>query len=124
LRPILFVVFVVTPLVEIALFVMVGTRIGLGPTLAIVLVTAFAGATFVTRQGRATWATMMSEFSSGVFPAAQIAHGAMILVAGTLLVTPGFLTDAIGLALLIPAVREGIRRWAVRRYSPGNIITL
>ena len=116
--------FVVTPLVEIALFVMIGTRIGLGPTLAIVLLTAFAGATFVTRQGRATWAAMMSQFAVGEFPGVQIAHGAMILVAGTLLVTPGFLTDAIGLALLVPAIREMLRRWAVRRYTPGNIITL
>ena len=48
----------------------------------------------------------------------------MILVAGTLLVTPGFLTDAVGLALLIPWVRERIRLWALARYSPTNIITL
>jgi UPF0716 protein FxsA len=124
LRPILFLVFVVTPLVEIVLFVMVGTQIGLGATLAIVLITAFAGAMLVTRQGRATWVRLTSEFSSGQFPAAQLAHGAMILVAGTLLVTPGFLTDAIGLTLLIPAVRERLRVWAVARYSPGRTITL
>jgi UPF0716 protein FxsA len=124
LRPILFLIFVVTPLVEIALFVMVGTRIGLGPTLAIVLLSAFAGATLVTRQGRATWARLTAEFASGRFPATQLAHGAMILVAGTLLVTPGFLTDAIGLSLLIPAVRERLRLWAVARYSPGRTITL
>ena len=124
LRPILFLIFVVTPLIEIALFVMIGSQIGLGMTLAIVLLTAFAGATLVTRQGRATWVSLTSEFASGNFPAAQLAHGAMILVAGTLLVTPGFPTDAIGLALLIPAVRERIRLWAIARYSPGRIITL
>ena len=67
---------------------------------------------------------MQTEFARGAFPGVQLAHGAMILVAGTLLVTPGFLTDAVGLALLIPAVREGIRRWAVARYTPGRIITL
>ena len=124
LRPVLFLLFVVTPLVEIALFVTVGTRIGLAATLGIVLLTAFAGATLVSQQGRTAWARVQSEFAVGSFPGAQLAHGAMILVAGTLLVTPGFLTDAVGLSLLIPAVRERIRLWALRRYSPGRTINL
>ena len=64
------------------------------------------------------------EFASGQFPGKSLAHGAMILVAGALLITPGFLTDIIGFLLLVPAVRETLRRWAVRRYTPGRTITL
>lgn len=124
LRSTLFVLFFVTPLVEIALFVMIGSRIGFAATVGIVLVTAVAGTMLVSRQGRSTWLRVQTEFARGAFPAAQLAHGAMILVAGALLVTPGFMTDAVGLALLIPAVRESLRVWAVRRYSPGPTITL
>jgi UPF0716 protein FxsA len=117
LSSLLFTVFVVTPLVEIGLFIAVGTRIGLGPTLLIVVGTAVLGASLVSRQSRSEWARVRADFAAGVFPGRPLAHSAMILVAGTLLITPGFLTDAIGFSLLIPGVREALRRWGVRRYQ-------
>jgi UPF0716 protein FxsA len=119
MRPasILFLLFVLVPPVEIGLFIAIGGRIGLWPTMAIVLVTAVVGANLVSRQGRGEMARLKSEFGSGQFPAKSLAHGAMILVAGALLITPGFLTDAVGFALLSPQIRELLRKWGVRRLS-------
>ena len=121
LSRLLFPAFVVTPIIEITLFVVVGNRIGVWPTILIVIVTALVGASLVSRQGRGTIAAARLELSGGTFPATQLAHGAMILVAGALLLTPGFLTDLIGFALLVPGIRESLRKWAVRRYGQGPI---
>ncbi len=115
IRTLLFLVFLTIPLVEIALFVVMGRRIGLGWTLAVVVVTAVVGSAMVARQGREAWFRLQREVASGVFPGKSLADGAMILVSGALLVTPGFLTDTIGFLLLVPPVRAGIRAWALRR---------
>ncbi len=119
MRPatILFLAFVLVPPVEIGLFIAVGGRIGLWPTMGIVLLTAVLGANLVSRQGRGAIASLQAEFASGQFPAKTLAHGAMILVAGALLLTPGFLTDVVGFSLLSPQVREVLRKWGVRRWS-------
>ena len=109
--------FVLVPPIEIGLFIAVGGRIGFWPTMAIVIFTAFLGASLVSRQGRGVIAQLQAEFASGQFPAKTLAHGAMILVAGTLLVTPGFLTDVVGFSLLTPQIRETLRKWGVRRWS-------
>jgi len=111
----LFLGFLVVPIVEVALFVVVGGRIGVGWTLAVVVATAVFGSWMVTRQGRETWLRFREELASGVYPGRSLAHGALIVVAGTLLLTPGFLTDAVGLLLLLPPVREAVRRWILRR---------
>ena len=120
--PMLLTAFVVVPIVEIFIFIAASDRIGIWTTLFIVVVTAFVGAALVSRQGRGVLASVQREFLEGRFPGRQLAHGAMILVAGALLVTPGFLTDVVGFSLLVPAVREGLRRWGVRRYRPNVII--
>lgn len=120
--PILLTAFVVVPIVEIALFITLGERIGFWPTLAIVVATAFVGAALVSRQGRGALASVQGEFARGRFPGRELAHAGMILVAGALLVTPGFLTDAIGFSLLVPAVREALRRLALRRWQPDVIV--
>jgi UPF0716 protein FxsA len=119
MRPasILFLLFVLVPPVEIGLFIAIGGRIGLWPTMAVVLLTAVVGANLVSRQGRGELTRLQAEFSAGQFPAKSLAHGAMILVAGALLITPGFLTDAVGFALLSPQIRELLRKWGVRRWS-------
>ncbi len=114
-RWILFGAFVVVPIVEIALLIAFSRAVGIWWTIGLVVVTAFVGSWLVTRQGRDTiWAVRL-EFEGGAFPAASLAHGAMILLAGAFLLTPGLLTDAIGFLLLVPAVREAIRRWFVAR---------
>jgi UPF0716 protein FxsA len=122
--PALFALFLVTPVVEIVVLLYVGRRIGVLETAALVVATAMIGAALVSRQGRDTLAAIREEFQQGSFPAAPLAHGAMILVAGAFLITPGFVTDAAGFSLLVPAVRERIRRWGARRYGRGRTITL
>lgn len=123
IRTWLFAGFVIVPIIEIVVFYFVGTRIGIWPTLALVILTAFLGSWLVARQGRETWLRFRTEVSDGRVPAVTIVHGAMILIAGALLLTPGFLTDAVGFALLIPGVRETLRRWGVSRMSSGWIVT-
>lgn len=97
--------FVAVPIIEIALFIQVGGLIGLWPTLLIVIVTAVIGTTLVRQQGAAALSQLRGSFSELRDPTESLAHGAMILFSGALLLTPGFFTDALGFALLIPAVR-------------------
>lgn len=119
----LFLLFLVIPVVEVILFVAVGDAIGILPTAVMVVATALLGAGLVKRQGIATWARARGRLEGGQLPGDELAHGAMILVSGALLLTPGFLTDAIGFALLVPALREVIKRQLVNRYG-GRVITL
>ena len=83
----------------------------------IVVITAFVGSWLVSRQGRATWLQFRTELAAGGVPTKPLVHGAMILVAGALLLTPGFLTDVVGLLLLVPAVRESLRIWGTNRVA-------
>ncbi len=114
-RWILFGAFVVVPIVEIALLVAFSRAVGIWWTIGLVVVTAFVGSWLVNRQGRDTIRAVRFEFQQGAFPAASLAHGAMIVIAGAFLLTPGMLTDATGFLLLVPAVREAIRRWFIAR---------
>ena len=122
LRTWLFLGFIIVPVIEIVLFYLIGTQIGIGWTLALVVLTAFVGSWLVSRQGRATWVQLRLEMASGSVPTVPIVHGAMILVAGALLLTPGFLTDIVGLSLLVPAVREFLRRWGSQRLASRWIV--
>ncbi len=110
----LFLVFVAVPLIEIALFIQIGGWLTLWPTLALVVITAVIGTALVRRQGLQVLRDAQRALDELGDPLAPLAHGAMILFAGALLLTPGFLTDAFGFVLLIPAVRIALLRWAVR----------
>lgn len=114
LRTWLFLGFIIVPITEIVLFYLVGSRIGIWWTLLIVVVTAFVGSWLVSRQGRATWIQGRQELADGGVPTGPLVNGAMILVAGALLLTPGFLTDVVGLSLLVPTVRNFLRVWGAR----------
>jgi UPF0716 protein FxsA len=111
----LFVLFLAVPLIEIALFIQVGGWIGLWPTLAIVLLTAVLGTWLVRREGMRALADLRHSFETLGDPAAPLAHGAAILLAGALLLTPGFFTDTVGFLLLIPPVRQALFRQLSRR---------
>ncbi len=107
----LFALFVAVPLIEIALFIQVGGLIGLWPTLLIVLVTAFLGTALMRAQGALAMTQIRSSFGELRDPSEPLAHGAMILFAGALLLTPGFFTDALGFLLLFPPFRAAAYRW-------------
>ena len=102
----LLIAFIAVPMIEIALFIQVGGAIGLLWTLLIVLITAVLGTVLVRAQGAAALNRLRTSFSDLQDPTEPLAHGAMILFSGALLLTPGFFTDAIGFALLIPAFRQ------------------
>lgn len=106
----LFIAFIAVPLIEIALFIQVGGLIGLWPTLLIVLVTAIIGSTLVRSQGAQELANLRGSFQNLKDPTESLANGAMILFAGALLLTPGFFTDFVGFALLLPPVRAAVYR--------------
>ena len=120
----LFLAFVAVPLIEIALFIQVGGAIGLWPTLGIVVLTAVLGTWLVRTQGAMAMGQLRSSFSRLDDPTEPLAHGAMILIAGALLLTPGFFTDAVGFALLMPPVRQAAFRHVrsrvnVQRFEMG-----
>jgi UPF0716 protein FxsA len=113
----LFAVFLAIPLIEIGLFIQVGGLIGLWPTLGIVVLTAIIGTALVRAQGILALSQLRSSFSELRDPTEPLAHGAMILIAGVLLLTPGFFTDAVGFALLIPPVRSAVYRYVRARVT-------
>lgn len=107
----LFAILIGAPLIEIALFVRIGGAIGLWPTIAVVLLTAAIGAAMLRAQGFAAIATLQNDLRRGRDPAPTLAHGALLLVAAALLLTPGFFTDAVGFALLTPRARSALIAW-------------
>jgi UPF0716 protein FxsA len=113
----LFVLFVAMPIAEIALFLKVSESVGWGSTILFVIMTALIGAALVSRQSRGAWRQVQATFAQGEIPTKEITHGGMILVSGALLVTPGFITDTIGFLLLVPGVREILRRFGARIFK-------
>lgn len=111
----LLIAFIAVPMIEIGLFIKVGGLIGLWPTLGIVLLTAIVGSALVRKQGAAALAQLRGSLNELRDPTEPIAHGAMILFAGALLLTPGFFTDTVGILLLIPAVRAAVLRYLASR---------
>ena len=111
----LFALFMAVPLIEIALFIQVGGLIGFWPTLGIVIITAILGTWLVRAQGIAAMSQLRGSFSELRDPTEPLAHGAMILFSGALLLTPGFFTDAVGFALLVPAVRTAVFAYLRKR---------
>jgi len=107
--PRLFLLFVTVPVLELFLFLVLGQRIGIGATFAIVLLTGFLGAYLAKSQGLKALARYQESLAQGRLPHEAIIDSLLILVAGVLLLTPGFLTDAIGFALLAPSIRDVIR---------------
>ena len=116
----IFLAFLAVPVIEIALFIRVGGLIGLWPTLAIVVLTAMLGTVLVRSQGARAMADLRRSMAELGDPTAPLAHGAMILFAGALLLTPGFFTDACGLLLLIPQVREAVLHWLSTRVQVAS----
>lgn len=112
--------FVLLPIAEIALLLKVGAGLGVLNTLAFVIFTAVLGAYLVRQQGLSTLSRLQQETNAGRMPAKEIAEGVILLVAGAVLLTPGFITDAIGFSLLVPAVRNAVIKHVVARMVVVN----
>ncbi|MDE1220646.1 membrane protein FxsA [Vibrio aestuarianus] len=113
--PILLLLFIFVPIIEIGLFIQVGGILGLWPTIALVLLTAFVGASLVRSQGLQTLLSVQNRLQQGELPAQQIFEGVMLAVAGVLLLTPGFMTDALGMLVLLPAPRAIIAKYLMSK---------
>ena len=103
---VLFLLFIVIPIIEIAVLMQVGEVLGAWPTVGIVIVTAWLGAKNVRQQGIATMQSVQNKMATGEMPSDEIVAGFLLMIAGVLLITPGFVTDAFGLLLLVPQFRQ------------------
>lgn len=106
---------ILLPLIEIAVFIEVGSAIGALPTILLTILTAVAGTFMLRQQGLSLLMRMQRELDAGQVPGTDIMHGAMIVLASILLLIPGFVTDALGLLLFVPPVRDAIARFIIAR---------
>ncbi|GAM65155.1 fxsA protein [Vibrio ishigakensis] len=119
--PILLLLFILVPIVEIGLFIQVGGFLGLWTTIFLVILTALVGASLVRSQGIATLMSVQSKLQQGEMPAQQILEGVMLAVAGVLLLTPGFMTDTLGMLVLLPKPRAIIARQIMSRVKVNSM---
>jgi UPF0716 protein FxsA len=121
---VLLVLFLVVPIVEIYVIVQVGQQIGALPTIALLLVESAIGAWLVKREGGRAWRALKAAVGTGRLPSIELADAALVLVGGTLLLTPGFVTDVFGFFLILPLTRPLARRalgWFVARRAAGVV---
>ena len=121
---ILFAAFVGVPILEIAVFMNVGAQIGVWPTLGLVVLTAVAGSYLLRIQGLSTMARAQEAAQRGETPLTELMEGVYLLIAGVLLLTPGFVTDAVGLLFFIPAVRRGLGVMLLRAIAKRGSFTV
>ncbi|MGH2689069.1 MAG: FxsA family protein [Actinomycetota bacterium] len=112
----LLVAFIVVPIAELAVIVATSQAIGLGWTLLLLFGFSITGSVLAKRQGLELWRRVRTTLEQGRMPSAGLIDGFLVLLAGALLLSPGFLTDVVGVALLLPPVRAVIRRAATRRF--------
>ncbi|HEU4599668.1 MAG TPA: FxsA family protein [Solirubrobacterales bacterium] len=115
----LIVLFIVVPIAELYVIIKVGELIGVAPTLALLLADALLGAWLVRHQGRGAWRRFNEALAARRFPGREVVDGVLIVIGGTLLLTPGFITDVFGFFLLIPPTRALSRR-LLRRFTIGR----
>ncbi len=106
----LVILFIVVPIAELFVIVEVGSLIGVWPTIALLLADALLGALLLRHQGRGAWRRFNAAIAERRFPGREVADGAMIVIGGTLLLTPGFITDVFGIVFLVPPTRAIVRR--------------
>ncbi len=109
----LVVIFLLVPVVEIYVIIQVGQLIGPLPTLALLIIESLIGAWLLKREGRATWITLQRAAATGKLPAQELVDAGLVLVGGTLLLAPGFITDVVGYFFILPWTRPLTRRLLV-----------
>jgi len=114
---ILFLAFIIVPIIEIYLLIKVGSTIGVGFTLLLIIATAIIGAYLLRLQGISTLSRVQLSLSQGQIPAIELIEGILLVATGALLLTPGFFTDAIGFLGLIPYTRRTFVFWLINRFN-------
>lgn len=110
----LLLLFIVVPIIELAVIIQVGQAIGVLPTIALLLLDSVLGTVLMRAQGRVAWRRFNEAIASGRVPARETLDGALVILGGAFLLTPGFVTDIIGIVLLVPPTRALVRRVLVR----------
>jgi UPF0716 protein FxsA len=109
--------FIVVPIVEIYVIIQVGQAIGALPTIAILLLDSVLGSMLLRAQGRAVWRRFNEALAAGRMPHREVVDGVLVIFGGAFLITPGFITDVVGVVLLLPPTRALVRAWLARRLS-------
>jgi len=115
--PVFLILFILVPIAELWLLIKIGGEIGVVPTLALLIFDSLVGAALVRSQSRVAWDRFNRALAAGRVPGREVFDGAMIIMGGALLLAPGFLTDAVGLILLLPPTNAAIRAFLVRSVS-------
>jgi UPF0716 protein FxsA len=121
----LLIFFVFVPVMELYILIEAGRILGLGPTIGLIMMTGVAGAWLARSQGVEILKRIQEETSRGQMPATILIDGALILVGGLLLLTPGFFTDALGFSFLVPLTRDlwrkGLSTWLQKQIKQGSV---
>jgi len=118
---ILFILFLTIPLIEITILIEIGQMFGIGYTIALVIGTAALGAALLRHQGVSTLAKVQMSMNQGQLPAIEMIEGLMLLVAGALLLTPGFFTDVFGFLVCIPALRQRFAQHLLANFIQSHL---
>jgi UPF0716 protein FxsA len=116
--------FIVVPIAELVVIIQVGQLIGIWWTVALLVADAVLGSVLARTQGRAAWRRLSLALGQGRMPAREVLDGALVLFGGALLLAPGFLTDLLGVALLLPPTRAAVRAVLVRRFAARMVTTV
>src|SRR5918999_6496541 len=117
----LILIFIIVPLAELYVIYLVGDAIGILPTLAILVLDSLLGSWLLKSQGRAVWRRFNEAIQAGRIPHREVIDGVLVIFGGAFLITPGFLTDVVGLLLLVPPTRSTFRRLVVARLG-GRVV--
>ncbi len=120
---ILAILFIVVPVIEIFVIIKVGGAIGVWPTLALMLAGAVIGSLLLRQQGRDAWRRFNEALAQRRFPGREVADGVLIVIGATLLLTPGFISDIVGILLLVPPTRA-IARSVLKRFTIGRFTVI
>jgi UPF0716 protein FxsA len=120
--PLLVVLFVTVPILELFVILQIGDWLGVWPTLGLLIADSVLGSMLMRSQGRAAWRRFGEALERGRPPAREVLDGVLIIFGGALLLTPGFATDVVGLLLLLPPTRAVARRLLVRRFAGRMIV--
>jgi UPF0716 protein FxsA len=115
--------FIVVPIVELFVIIQVGEAIGVLPTIALLIADSIIGSMLMRSQGRLAWRRFNAAISEGRMPHREVADGALIIFGGALLLTPGFVSDVLGIILLLPPTRALVRNLLTRRLLPRIVVS-